>query len=118
MNWLQEGDIGTKYFFKLIEAKQEKERIGPILDNGSLSDDPSFMKHSFYSFHQLFYTNQNNKNREARDFCLKMIPKKVGEEDAKMLEKDLSLQEIESTISVGSLCSFCFINVNRSMLLH
>ncbi|GLJ16030.1 hypothetical protein SUGI_0265910 [Cryptomeria japonica] len=67
MNWLREGDRGTKYFFNYI---------GPIFYEGQVSNDPGFLKSAFMDFFQsLFSSNQGSRNNQAKVSATMEIPK-------------------------------------------
>ena len=52
MNWLREGDKGSKYFFNIIRPRQKREVIDGILIDGAISNDPISIKESFYNFYK------------------------------------------------------------------
>ena len=51
MNWLKDGDAGSKYFFNIIWAKHKVEKIENTQVEGSKTNDPKVIKDAFYSFY-------------------------------------------------------------------
>ena len=51
MNWLRDGDIGSKHFFNIIRAKHKVEKIEDIQIEGGKTNDPKVIKEAFYSFY-------------------------------------------------------------------
>ena len=49
MNWLKDGDAGSKYFFNIIRAKHKAEKIENIQVEGSKTNDPKVIKDAFCS---------------------------------------------------------------------
>ena len=50
MNWIDEGDKGSGYFFNIIRAKYKIELISDILVGDRISNGSKEVQHAFYSF--------------------------------------------------------------------
>ena len=58
MNWLRDGDIGSKYFFNIIRAKHKAKKIENIQIEGGKTNDPKAIKESFYSFYSKLFSSK------------------------------------------------------------
>ena len=99
MNWLRDGDIGSKYFFNIIRAKHKVENIENIQIEGGKTNDPKAIMEAFYSFYsELFSLEFYHDQHEQLSECLKMIPKKVFGSESDNLSRKISLEEIQEAI--------------------
>ena len=65
MNWLKEGDIGSRYFFNIICSKLKKEMIEDVQIEGGKTNDPNWIIGAlFNSILNSFHLNlDKNKKR-------------------------------------------------------
>ena len=52
MNWINEGDKGSGYFFNIIKAKHRRELIDEIQVDGRNSKEPEDIQKAFYQFYK------------------------------------------------------------------
>lgn len=99
MNWLRDGDVGSKYFFLIIRAKQKAEKIEDIQVDGGKTNDPKVIKEAFFSFYSKLFSSEfgQDQHKELEE-CLKMIPKKVFDSESDKLNRKISLEEIQEVI--------------------
>ena len=99
MNWIDEGDKGSGYFFNIIKAKHKRERISDILVRDRISNDPEEIQNAFFSFYKnLFSSEMSPDSRVVMGECFKLIPSKISEEEKLNISKDISVGEIEVVI--------------------
>ncbi|XP_059074953.1 uncharacterized protein LOC131874985 [Cryptomeria japonica] len=68
------------------------------IENGLIKDVKE-IKIAFYNFYRNLFTSEHaTRNQEALERCLTLIPEKVPKSDAKALEQDITIDEIEDSI--------------------
>ena len=99
-NWMKDGDRGSKYFFNIIRAKQCREVITTIQTDKGINSCNNDIMLTFYEFYKnLFSLEHDEEKKICMDQCISIIPSKINKEQSNMLGKEISVQEIEETIS-------------------
>ena len=82
MNWINEGDKGTRCFFNIIRAKHKRELISDIVVRDRISNDPEEVQQAFYSFYSnLFSLEMTPDSKVVMEDFFKLIPLKILEEE-------------------------------------
>lgn len=101
MKWLGEGEEPSKYFFRLLKAKQKREDM-PVLireDGTEISDHEDILKegHMFYS--KLFATGGiSPETVEAREKILQPPSPRVSRACRYLLEDEPTMDELRDTL--------------------
>lgn len=95
---VENGDKGTKFFFNFLKKKEAKESVGSIKEGDKLITEQEDILSAFSHYYKTLFTSEDlGMNIEAHNVCA-LIPKRIEEEDAKMLDKDITLGEIAMAI--------------------
>lgn len=99
MNWLENGDKGTKILFRYIK-KQSREQIDQITVNGTTMVNQEELREQFFQFYKCLFSLEGEleANTQERDHIQRIIPKKVSVEMARDLGKEISQEEIRKAI--------------------
>ena len=102
MNWINDGDQGSGYFFNIIKAKHRRELIDEIQVDDRNSKEPEDIQKAFYQFYKdLFSSEMGYEEHSSMDECLRLILVKVFAIEQDSLNKGLLIEEID--IAIDSL---------------
>lgn len=77
MNWINEGDKGTRYFLNLIRAKKSRERIEEIKDDNSCSSQEDIVNAFFKFYMNPFPPKEHSHNEDDLNKWMWLIPRKI-----------------------------------------
>jgi hypothetical protein len=99
-HWLQFGDRGSKFFFNLIKQKHAKENIDHLLINNEMNTNVDSIKNEFSHFYANLFTSEDSQEANIlRNQCRGLIPNRISNNDASLLEQPLTIEEIELSIN-------------------
>lgn len=101
INWLNNGDKGSKKNFRFLKEKGVREKIDQINHNGTiLNNQGDISKQFFMFFKDLFSSDGDSKEaRNARRLIKRMIPPKISQEDSLFLAKEINKEEIKRALN-------------------
>ena len=97
INWLKEGDQNSRYFFKCLKSRQNRNSISAILDdNGNMVYEKSLIKDKLVGHFKDILSNVNG------DVDMDQMPQwfnyKISDVAAQDMVREVSEDEIKSTI--------------------
>jgi hypothetical protein len=99
VNWFQQGDWGSKFFFNLLKHKQIKESIDKLVIDNKEMFDPSSIGVAFADYYSKLFASEDSKEADAlRSQCRSLIPIKLDFNDITSLAKPISIEEIKDAI--------------------
>lgn len=97
--WIEQGEKNSSYFFSLEKRRQTKKRITKLNKDGCIIQDSNLIKEEVSNFYGNLYKKKFNKEKcDAFMDIIKSNVKKLSEEDKMLLEKDLTISEIEGAL--------------------
>ncbi|XP_059068347.1 uncharacterized protein LOC131858890 [Cryptomeria japonica] len=99
IEWLQEGDKNTTFFFNSVKARRHGNSIsGLVNDRGELlSSSPEMFREAVQYFESLFREDSQGGSPEEAQ-VLSCIPSLVTEDMNQQLMRDISLEELEGVV--------------------
>ena len=95
--WYNEGELSNKYFFNLLNRKSNDEITTVFKSDGTLTNDPVEITAAIRNFYKdLYETVPDQINLD--DFFFRNI-EQVLPDQATLMEEDLSLKDLEDTLS-------------------
>lgn len=96
--WVKEGDLPTKFFFKFLKNRGSSPKIR-VLDNGMGEEieDEEQIRGEFSKFYSRLYQSEDS-GREVREYLESVITNKLSVEDRDSLERAVDGQEIERVV--------------------
>lgn len=94
--WIKEGDHNTKYFHRMAETNRSGNIISSITrDDGSLAQSLDEVNEEAIKKFQTILNTPLESNEEVRNKLVALIPSIIGEEQNKMLFKQISKEEVK-----------------------
>ena len=103
VNWYEKGEKSTGYFFKL-EKKRGAEKLWTRIkgSDGRYKDDIESILEEQVSFYKQLFTSEG-WDRDAAENLLQNIDHKLSEENKKICEMEISLDEISKAVKILKL---------------
>jgi hypothetical protein len=101
IKWLGEGEEVSKYYFKLLQAKQKRESLHLLVldDATEISDPQAILEETTHFYKQLYTAGRTDSETEQARMKLFNLPCTKVEPGAKaMLEALPTLKEIRETL--------------------
>ena len=95
INWVKNGEKMSKYFFQLEKTKT-KAALSRININGNIVDHSDLILKALKEFYQTLY--RSNQILLDDEYLSNIKISQVSEEDKKILEEPISLQEVEIAV--------------------
>jgi exonuclease III len=96
--WLQEGDKNTSFFHKQAQARTNYNFISEIHWQDQVYTDSEGIKEAAHSYFKNLYSAPDQEDLELDSYPLSEIPVLVTEEDNRILNRPVSMNEIKKAV--------------------
>ena len=97
--WLEEGDRNTKFFHNSVIQNKNLRNITHLKSvEGNMVSDPLKISEELINYFNDCLNNYETSNHSSQLEILQNIPKIISDEDNKLLNKPLTLEEIKSAL--------------------
>ena len=100
VQWIQEGDMNTRFFHNMVATKQKTKTITTLIDEqGNRLSTYAQISHEVVSFFQrLFGTVDSNVRSCPMEILSEILSKKLPDEAQLELVRQITLEEVKATM--------------------
>ena len=100
LQWIQEGDMNTKFFHSMVAAKQKANSITALTDEqgNKLSTYAQISQEAVSFFKKLLGTIDSNVTSCPMEILSELLPKTLSDEAQLELARQITLEEVKATM--------------------
>jgi hypothetical protein len=99
ITWINSGDANTKFFHNMASYNRNRKHVWELVSgNGEIISGQQAIKEEAVCYFKIFYKAKENSNVSELVRLSSLYPKMVTEDEAELLFKPVTLEELKSTL--------------------